>query len=110
MATGASGLGDGLRLPRAMWRLRLSVSGVVGGIFAGIGFVAILQQSGQTFPSTGTFVLWIAVGLVLGIVVPSLIRALNVISVNRVIARAERRLLEAGASLAASSPSEGAES
>jgi hypothetical protein len=113
MASGESGPSEpsgGLGLPRATWRPRLSVSGVIGGIFAGIGVVVILQQSGQVFPNVGTLVLWLAIGLVLGVVIPSLIRALNVISVNRAVARAERRLIEAGALPAASPPGESAES
>ena len=96
MATGASGPSGGLGLPRASWRPRISISGVIGGIFAGLGFVGILQQSGQVFPNTVTLVLWIGVGLILGVVLPSLIRALNVLSVNRAIGRAERRLMDAG--------------
>lgn len=109
MASGPSGPsepGGGLGLPRATWRPRISVSGVVGGIAAGIGFVVILQQAGQVFPNTGTLVLWIAIGLVLGVVVPSLIRGLNVISVNRAVDRAERRLTEAGVT-SAPSPDQG---
>lgn len=102
MATGAGAPGGDLSLPRASWRPRISISGVVGGIFAGIGFVGILQQSGQVFPSVGTLILWLAIGLVLGVVLPSLIRALNVVSVNRAIGRAERRLKDAGASAPAS--------
>lgn len=107
MATGADGPSGGLGLPRASWRPRISISGVIGGVFAGLGFVGILQQSGQVFPNTGTLILWIVVGLVLGVVLPSLIRALNVISVNRAIGRAERRLMGAGASPEASSPEPG---
>lgn len=96
MAAG-EGTKRSLNLPRAVWRPRLSVSGIVGGIVAGLGVVVVLQQAGQIFPGTGTILLWIGLGLVLGVVVPSLMRALNVISVNRSISRAERRLLEAGA-------------
>lgn len=112
MATGTSGPGAGLGLPRASWRPRISISGVIGGIFAGIGFVGILQQSGQVFPNAGTLVLWLGIGLLLGVVLPSLIRALNVVSVNRAISRAERRLMDAGASAPATpwTPDQGEQS
>ena len=113
MATGGAAPDGGLGLPRAVWRPRLAVAGVTGGILAGIGAVVLLQQAGEIFPSTTTLILWIGVGLLLGVVLPSLIRALNVISVNRTIDRAERRLLDAGAKPGAppaNPPGEGASS
>ena len=105
----ASGSGSGpaasINLPRAAWRPRLSISGIIGGILLGLGVVVLLQQYGELFPNITTIVGYIVAGLALGIVPPSLIRAWNVLSLNRALARAEARLAAAATGGGASAPS-----
>ncbi|MFQ5471776.1 MAG: hypothetical protein ACE5FA_02665 [Dehalococcoidia bacterium] len=100
MATGGGGGATGVvSLPRASWRPRFSVSGTIGGILLGLGGVVLRQQYGQLFPDLATVVVYIVAGVALGIVLPSLIRALNVLSLNRALARAEARLAQAKGSI-----------
>lgn len=99
MATGGGGAAAGVSLPRASWRPRLSVSGTIGGILLGLGVVVLLQQYGEIFPDLGTIIGALLIGLALGIVLPSCIRAISVVSLNRALGRAEARLARAGAAV-----------
>jgi hypothetical protein len=104
MATGGGGAAAVVSLPRASWRPRLSVSGTIGGILLGLGVVVLLQQYGEIFPDLGTIIGALAIGLALGIVLPSGIRAISVVLLNRALGRAEARLAEAAGAGAASPP------
>jgi hypothetical protein len=104
MASGGASVSPAsINLPRASWRPRFSISGTIGGILLGLGLVVLLQQYGELFPNIATVLIYIAAGLALGIVLPSIIRLLNVLSVNGALSRAEARLAAAatggGASL-----------
>ncbi len=93
-----------INLPRATWRPRFSISGTIGGILLGLGVVVLLQQYGELFPNITTIVVYIVAGLALGIVPPSLIRVVNVLSLNRALARAEARLAAAATGGGSSGP------
>jgi len=84
-----------INLPRASWRPRFSISGTIGGILLGLGVVVLLQQYGEIFPNLTTIIGYIVGGIALGIVLPSLIRVVNVLSLNRALTRAEARLAAA---------------
>jgi hypothetical protein len=98
MGGGSGGTGGtSLRLKRATWAPRISVVGLIGSVLFGLGFTVFLQQSGEVFPDEGTFLQYIAAGVVVGIIVPSLIRVVTVMRVNRAIGAAETRLASARA-------------
>lgn len=83
------------RLPRVAWRPRISVVSTLGGPLAGVGVVVLLQQYGVLYLSRAVAIEGLVGGLAVGLLLPSLIRALSVSRVNGAIARAERRLSEA---------------
>jgi hypothetical protein len=85
------------RLPRAGWRPRISVVGIIGGLLAGVGTVVLLQQYAVVYPTRAVAIEGLAGGLALGLVIPSLLRVFAVWRLNRTIARAERRLNSAPA-------------
>ncbi len=110
LAGGSGAGGDaGRRLRRATWRPRISVVGLVGSVLFGLGFTIFLQQSGEVFPDEGTFLQYIGAGLIVGIVVPSLIRVVTVMRANRAIASAESRLAAARGSAPAATTAPPAE-
>ena len=80
------------RLPRAGWRPRISVVGIIGGLLAAVGIVVLLQQYAVVYPTRAVAIEGLAGGLALGLVIPSLLRVFAVWRLNRTIARAERRL------------------
>ena len=84
----------GERLPRVGWRPRITVAGLLGGLLAGAGIVVLLQQYAVTPLTRSLAIEGLVIGLVVGLVLPSLVRVWSVIHVNGVIARAERRLNE----------------
>ena len=113
LAGGSGGTGGtSLRLKRAAWAPRISVVGLIGSVLFGLGFTVFLQQSGEVFPDEGTFLQYIGAALVVGIVVPSLIRMVTVMRTNRAIGNAEARLTSAraGAPAAPAAPAESAPS
>ena len=78
--------------PRARWKPRLSILGLLGGLVMGLGVVVLLQQYGKLYPTTEILVGGVVGGcLVGGIVVPSLLRLVAVRRINRAIARVEAR-------------------
>lgn len=85
----------GERLPRVGWRPRISAVGLLGGLLAGAGIVVLLQQYAVAPLTRSLAIEGLVIGLVVGLVLPSLIRVWSVIHVNGAIARAERRLNEA---------------
>jgi hypothetical protein len=88
---------QGVRLPRAAWRPRISVVGVLGGLLAGAGIVVLLQQYAVVYPTRAVAIEGLVGGLALGLIIPSLMRVFAVRRVNRAIARAEWRLSSAPA-------------
>ena len=85
------------RLPRAGWRPRISVVGLVGGLLTGIGVIVLLQQYAVVYPTRAVAIEGLVGGLALGLIIPSLLRVFTIRRVNRAIARAERRLSQAPA-------------
>jgi len=86
---------SGLRLPRAPWRPRVTAAGLLGGLLGGAGIVVLLQQYAVTPLTRSLAIEGLVIGVVLGLVIPSLVRVWGVVRVNGAIARAERRLNEA---------------
>ena len=103
LAASSPGGSGGRRLKRVSWRPRISAVGLAGGILGGLGYVVLRQQMGDIFPDAADFLIAIGIGLVLGVVVPSLIRIVTVARTNRAIANAEERL--AGRTVTSSQPS-----
>jgi len=84
-----------LRLPRRAWRPLFSASAMAGGLLGAIGVVALLQQYGKLFPTTGLLVRALVAGLLTGIALPSLGRVVRVRRANRRIAAIEARANQA---------------
>ncbi len=61
---------------------------------AGAGIVVLLQQYAVTPLTRSLAIEGLVIGLVVGLVLPSLVRVWSVIHVNGAIAKAERRLNE----------------
>ena len=80
------------RLPRAGWRPRISVAGIIGGLLAGAGTIVLLQQYAVVYPTRAVAIEGLIGGLALGLIIPSLLRVFAVRRVNRAFARAEQRL------------------
>ncbi len=91
MAVGA-GIGGGVlpapTAPRARWRPKLSVWGIGGGLLFGLGGAVLLQQYSVRPMTQGFLVTSLVVGLVLGILIPSLVRIASVGRVNQALAAA----------------------
>jgi hypothetical protein len=97
LPTGAlpGGSAGGVRsIRRVAWKPRISAVGLLGSVLFGLGYVVVLQQSGELFPGMSDFLMYIGIGLVLGVILPSLIRVVAVMRTNRAIASAEVRLNE----------------
>lgn len=92
----SSGSASGPLVPRASWRPRFSFAGVTGGLLAGLGTIALLQQYAVVFPELWMLIAALGIGVLLGIVPPSLTRLFAVMSVNRTLAKAEARLKGGG--------------
>jgi hypothetical protein len=84
-------------LPRAHWRPKLSLFGVLAGLVGGVGVGVLLQEYGVVFPTGSVAILYLVVGLLTGVVVPSIGRWFGVRAVNGAIDDAERRLASARA-------------
>jgi len=95
MPGGAPPAPSGVRLRRAPWRPRITAAGLLGGLLGGAGIVVLLQQYAVTPLTRSLAIEGLVIGLVVGLVLPSLVRVWSVIHVNGAIARAERRLNEA---------------
>ncbi|MDQ6845965.1 MAG: SH3 domain-containing protein [Candidatus Dormibacteraeota bacterium] len=88
MVGGASPSGAPVRLPRYHWRPRFSVLGMGSGVVGGLAAVVLLQQTGKLFPSYEILGRALVVGLLVGILLPSLTRVIAVRRANRrVLAR-----------------------
>lgn len=92
---GAPSAPSGVRLRRVPWRPRFPLAGLLGGLLAGAGIVVLLQQYAVTPLTRSLAIEGLVIGLVVGLVLPSLVRVWSIMHVNGAIARAERRLNEA---------------
>ncbi len=80
------------RLPRAPWRPRITLLGVVSGLLAGAGGVVLLQQYSLELPTQFVIIRTLVVSTVVyGLLVPTLGRTIAVMRVNRRLAAIERR-------------------
>lgn len=57
-----------------MRRPVLSVLSIIGGLLSGLGVLVLLQQAGVVYPTLIVTILALVLGLVWGIVVPTLVR------------------------------------
>jgi hypothetical protein len=102
MAAGeGAGGGSGGGVPRASWRPRFSILGITGGLLVGLGVIALLQQYAVLFPDLGVLILALVVGVVLGVVPSSIVRAFAVVAVNRALVKAEARISGGGSGMPA---------
>ncbi len=92
---GASSAPSGVRLRRVPWRPRIRLGGLLGGLLAGAGIVVLLQQYAVTPLTRSLAIEGLVIGLVVGLVLPSLVQVWSVMHINGAIARGERRLNEA---------------
>jgi hypothetical protein len=92
---GAPSAPSGVRLRRVPWRPRITGAGLLGGLLGGAGIVVLLQQYAVTPLTRSLAIEGLVIGVVVGLVLPSLVRVWGVMRVNGAIARAERRLNEA---------------
>lgn len=92
---GSASQPTGLHLRRVPWRPRISAVSLVGGLLAGAGIVVLLQQYAVAPLTRSLAIEGLVIGLVVGLVLPSLVHAWSVMKVNGAIARGERRLIEA---------------
>jgi hypothetical protein len=84
-------------LPRARWRPKLSLFGLLAGLVGGVGVGVLLQQYAVVYPTRSVAIIYIVVGLLTGLVIPSIGRWFGVRAVNRAVDDAERRLASARA-------------
>ena len=98
MVSGASGPGSPGApgtlgpLPRARWGPRFSIAAMLGGMLASVGALVLLQQFAVIWPTRSLGYLGLVLGLLAGIVLPSLRRIGTVRRVNRIIGGIEQRL------------------
>ena len=71
------------RVPRARWRPRLSVLGILGGLLGSLGSVALMELSGTVYPTRTWTIEALAGGLLVGLIIPSLGNAIAVWRINR---------------------------
>lgn len=74
---------------RVAWKPKLSVIGIAGGVLGAVGCVVFLQQAGSVFPTQNVVNGAFFGGLLAGVVLPSLGRAVAVGRINRALARRE---------------------
>jgi hypothetical protein len=92
---GAPSAPSGVRLRRVPWRPRIRLGPLLGGLLAGAGIVVLLQQYAVTPLTRSLAIEGLVIGLVVGLVLPSLVQVWSVMHINGTIAKAERRLNEA---------------
>lgn len=64
---------------------RISILGLAGGLLAGAGGGLTLQQFAILYPTTGVMIAELAVGVGIGLVLPSLVRLRGVLAANRIL-------------------------
>ena len=80
---------DGLPEP-LRWRPVVEWGGILFGILVGLGGLLLLQQLGGTSVTLGAILTTVALGVLLGIAVPSLGRLYGVARANRTLRRMRR--------------------
>lgn len=70
-------------VPRARWRPRLSVLGILGGLLGSLGSVALMELSGTVYPTRTWTIEALAGGLLVGLIIPSLGNAIATWRINR---------------------------
>jgi hypothetical protein len=71
---GVSGAPGPISLPRAPFRLRVSVVSIAGSLLSSLGVIVLLQQFGVVYPTVAVVIVGLAIGLAFGVLVPSLVR------------------------------------
>ena len=56
------------------WKPKFSLTGIGGSLVASIGILLVLQQRGSVFPTSTVEIVALAIGVLAGVAVPSLIR------------------------------------
>src|SRR4029077_1574888 len=72
-----------MRFPRARWRPRLSVLGVLGGLLGSVGAVALMELNGNVYPTRRWTIEAVVGGLLVGLIIPSLGNAVAAWRINR---------------------------
>jgi hypothetical protein len=71
------------RVPRARWRPRLSVLGILGGLLGSLGAVVLMELNGNVYPTRTWTVEALVGGLLVGLIIPSAGNAIAVWRINR---------------------------
>jgi hypothetical protein len=71
------------RFPRARWRPRLSVLGILGGLLGSLGAVVLMELNGNVYPTRQWTIEALVGGLLVGLIVPSLGNAFAAWRINR---------------------------
>jgi hypothetical protein len=72
-----------LQFPRARWRPRLSVLGILGGLIGSLGAVVLMELSGSVYPTRQWTIEALVGGLLVGLIIPSLGNAFATWRINR---------------------------
>lgn len=81
------------RLPRARWLPRITLVGLVGGLFAGAGVLVLLQQFAVIYPTMSWAICLLVIGAIAyGFVLPTLGFTIGWLRVNSKVARLEHEL------------------
>ncbi len=72
-----------VQVPRARWRPRLSVLGLLGGLLGSLGAVVLMELNGNVYPTRQWTIEALVGGVVVGLVVPSLGNAIAAWRINR---------------------------
>jgi hypothetical protein len=71
------------RVPRARWRPRLSVLGILGGLLGSLGAVLLMELNGTVYPTRQWTIEALVGGLLVGLIIPSLGNAIATWRINR---------------------------
>ena len=74
---------QGPAFPRARWRPRLSVLGILGGLLGSAGAVVLMELNGTVYPTRQWTIEALVGGLLAGLIIPSLGNAIAVWRINR---------------------------
>jgi hypothetical protein len=78
------------RLPRARWRPRIAGISILSGLLGAIAVVILFQEYAILFPTLQVLIAALVAGLLVGLVLPSLVRIIPVRRWNRRMAARER--------------------
>ncbi len=71
------------RFPRARWRPRLSVLGILGALLGTVGAVVLMELNGNVYPTRRWAIEALVGGLLVGLIIPSLGNAIATWRINR---------------------------